>query len=178
MDNNNEEKNIEKLDVEIEKKSKQEEMSDKIIKTAENIINTKDISNALDPEEIKIYKMQAILCYLGPLIILPIINKLHKKSKYMSFHINQGINIIILYIITFILTGLITSIFKENYIYTSFTPSWVTFINFVITSITIAINVFGLINTTLNKSKELPLIGKFKFIKWEISFQTVDKPMI
>ena len=46
MNNDRKNEQIEIVDLE-ENKSKQEEISDKIIKTAENIINTKDLTKTL-----------------------------------------------------------------------------------------------------------------------------------
>lgn len=165
MNENKKEEKIEIVDLDSENKSKQEEISDKIIQAAENIVNTKDYSKEYDKDEIKLYKTHAILCYLGPLIILPFANNSHKKSKYIHFHINQGLNIIILYLVVFILTGIVSSIFTKDYIYSSYTPNWVLFLNFLIKATAVVINIFGLVNTIKSKSKELPLIGKFKFIK-------------
>jgi len=146
-------------------KPKQEELSDKIIKVAEGLVNTTDKTDSFDKDEIKTHKTFALLCYLGPLLLLPLINKLHRKSKYMSFHINQGVNIIILYILVFIFSGILTSLFKEVYMYSSYTPGWVLFVNYVLNGIVIILNILGIVNTASNKSKELPLIGKFRFIK-------------
>ena len=146
-------------------KPKQEEISDKVIKVAENIVNTEDKTSTFETSDIKANKMNALFCYLGPLVLMPILNKNHKKSAYVKFHVNEGVNLIILYVIVYVISGILTSMFKEVYAYSSYVPGWVNFIKYILYLGALAINLFGLFNTYNGKSKVLPIIGNFKFIK-------------
>lgn len=42
-------------------------------------------------EDIEKNKVNAILCYLGILIIVPFMNEEAKKSPFVKFHLNQGL---------------------------------------------------------------------------------------
>jgi uncharacterized membrane protein len=46
-------------------------------------------------EDINKNKTNAILCYLGILIIIPFLNEEAKKSPFVQFHLNQGLVLLI-----------------------------------------------------------------------------------
>lgn len=46
-------------------------------------------------EDINKNKVNAVLCYLGILIIVPFLNEEAKKSPFVKFHLNQGLVVLI-----------------------------------------------------------------------------------
>lgn len=97
--------------------------------------------------DIKENKNIAILCYFGILMLIPFLTR--QDSKFIKYHSNQGLLLIILSIISSFITvipfigwllGMIGMIFS--------------FVFFIM----------GIINVVKGKVKPLPLIGKYKII--------------
>lgn len=146
-------------------KDNKKDAADKTIDVVEALVNTKNETNSFDKIEVKNKKNSAILCYLGCLFIIPMIKNEHKNSKYILFHINQGINLFILEILVFIITKVLKLMFTEVYLYSSYTPTWVSFVNYILCVFIFILTLFGIINTSYGNSKELPIIGKYRFLK-------------
>lgn len=144
----------------------QNDFSDKTINAVNKLINTTDYSNYYGSEEVKQYKIYAVLCYI-PLVVLyfKYFAKLNNKSKYMAFHINQGINITLLWIFTFIVSKILYVLFTKKYLMSEETPGWVSFISYILYCISIVLSLVGMYRTYKSKSQNLPIIGKYKFIK-------------
>jgi uncharacterized membrane protein len=111
-----------------------------------------EVTPVPDAKDVENNKIFAILAYFGILFVVPLLAA--KESPFARFHANQGLNLflgeIAVYIIVFILTlttpllGLIASILYLG-----------VFVLFIM----------GVINAAKGETKELPLIGGFKFIK-------------
>lgn len=141
------------------------DFSDKIKDAADKFVNTPDRTNNFDNKEKESYKSYALMSYIFLLFIVPMYKKLHKNSKYLLFHVNQGISLSMCWIAVFLVTGLLRSLFVEVYGYSSYTPGWVSFVMFIMYSIVVIINIIGIVNAYNGKSRELPIIGKYRFIK-------------
>lgn len=158
--NKNQEEKIEIID--LNDNNKQNNTS-KINDSINKIINTKETN--FSQEEVNKYKNTAILCYIPFLFIIPMVRNNHKISKYMHYHINQGLNLTILALISYLVPKMLASIFVVNNFVGTYTPGWVLLIKYICACILIVIAGIGLINTTNGKSKELPIIGRFRLIK-------------
>ncbi len=126
------------------------------------IINIDDITDNFSKEEVEEYSKYAIISYIGFLFLIPILIKVHKKSEYVLFHVNEGFNLFALELFIFIVLGLLSSIFvKVTYSY----PMWLSVVNFVLYATVVILMLLGIVNAVNGKSKTLPIIGKYKFIK-------------
>lgn len=126
------------------------------------IINIDDITDNFSKEEVEEYSKYAIISYIVFLFLIPILIKVHKKSEYVLFHVNEGFNLFALELFIFIVLGLLSSIFvKVTYSY----PMWLSVVNFVLYATVVILMLLGIVNAVNGKSKTLPIIGKYKFIK-------------
>lgn len=126
------------------------------------IIDMDDLSHTFSKEDIEEYSKYAILSYIGFLFFIPVFNKTYKKSKYVLFHVNQGFNLFAVEIFVFIILGLLNTIFIKSIQYT---PLWLSILNFLLYSLVVILMLLGIVNSINGKSKELPLIGKYRYIK-------------
>lgn len=126
------------------------------------IIDMDDLSHTFSKEDIEEFSKYAILSYIGFLFLIPIFNKTYKQSKYVLFHVNQGFNLFAVEIFVFIILGLLNTIFVKSIQYT---PVWLSIMNFLLYSIVVILMLLGIVNSINGKSKELPLIGKYRYIK-------------
>lgn len=108
--------------------------------TLQDINNTPDITDQFDAADINDNKVMAILCYLGWLILIPLIAS---KSRFVKFHANQGL---ILFIAGFL--------------------SIIPLVGWVISIVAFILAILGIINAVNGRAKQLPIIGKFSLIKY------------
>ena len=137
-----------------------------------NINNTADTTAEFDPKDISDNKGISILSYLGPLVFIPMFAK--KDSKYARFHANQGLTMFITYagysVVQSILLAILRKIFPWNYNYGLVGGRGFIFnaLSTILSLLWIPITVIaiiGIVNAASGKAKELPLIGKIKFLK-------------
>ena len=155
--------NIEMVD--LSKKSASEDFSDKTISFLEKIINTKDYTNTFTKEEVVPFRILATMCYIPFLFLLPLLSGKYKKSRFLYFHINQGLNITLAWSIVFFFNKVFRSLFTTTYRYSSVTPGWVNFISYMLYCLVIAITAVGMVNTFNGKSKNTSIVGGFRFLK-------------
>lgn len=106
-----------------------------------------DDDDVYTEEDIKANKVYAVLAYFGILVLVPLFAA--KESKFARFHANQGLILFVLTIICSILTS-------------------VPVVKWFVWIVEVAIFVFaimGIINAAKGECKELPIIGKYRFIK-------------
>lgn len=156
--------NIEMVDLGTGK-LKSEDFSDKTIKFIEGVVNTKDYTNTFTKEEVVPFRVLATMCYIPFLFLLPLLTGKYKKSRFLYFHINQGLNITLAWAIVFFVNKVFRSLFTTTYRYSSTTPGWVDFVSYALYCIVIAITVVGMINTFNGKSKNTSIVGGFRFLK-------------
>lgn len=144
----------------------QDDFSDKTINTVNKLINTTDYTSYFGTNEVKQYKNFATLCYI-PLVALyfKFFKKLDAKSKYMQYHIKEGTNLTLLWIFAIVISRVLYTLFTKKYLMSEETPGWVSFITYVLYCLAIVITIVGLYRTSNGKSKDLPIIGKYKFLK-------------
>ena len=138
---------------------------DKTISAVENFINTTDTANEYTVQDKKKNKTSALLCYLPFVVFYIIITGKYKNSKYLSFHANQGLNVTLFYVAAFAISNLLQILFKRDSLIKNDIPGWVGFICYILYCCAFLLTLFGIIHTTNESSKELPLIGKFRILK-------------
>ena len=127
----------------------------KIIKFFKLKDYTNKYNSTLDNDDIR----YSALCYIGPLFIIAMLNK---KNDYTTFHINQGLNLFLLELLIFCILFIFNKIFS---FVIGYTPVFLSIINFFSYLLLVLLMLFGIINSINLKSIELPLIGKYRFIK-------------
>ncbi len=144
----------------------QNDFSDKTINVVDKLVNTSDYTNYFGKEEVQQYKTYAMLCYI-PLVAFyfKFVNKLGSKSKYVDYHIKEGVNLTLLWVVTVIVSKILYGMFTKKYLMSEETPMWVNFVSYVLYCFSIVLTIVGLVRTNSGKSKDLPVIGKYKFIK-------------
>ena len=127
--------------------------------TISELGRTHDSSSSFDKKDIDSNKIIALFSYIGILFIIPLIAA--KDSKYARYHANQGL--------TFFLASLILSAFAFSM---SFIFAFIPLLNIVANGVSFAVSavnilymVLGIINAVTGVAKELPIIGKYTFLK-------------
>lgn len=147
------------------------DMSSKVKDKIEEVLNTCDTTNEYDKKDRDDNKFLAILSYLGVLAFIPYFYK--TDSKFVKYHANIGINLLIIDGIYTLLNELLSMIKVSKVVinYGSFvgtkmiTPLWISFPMAIIGGILTILSIIGIINVCNGKAKELPLVNKIKIIK-------------
>lgn len=126
--------------------------------------DTPDTTDQYAKEDIEKNKAMGILCYLGILLLIPLFAA--KDSKYVRFHLNQGLLLIIAAVIVSAAVGVVQGIAFALF-FESLFALYVLFrtITSLCTLPIFVLMVIGIINVVNGRTKELPVIGKFKLIK-------------
>lgn len=106
-----------------------------------------DDNDVYEEQDIKNNKVYAILAYFGILVLIPIFAA--KESKFARFHANQGLNLFICYLVAYVI---------------SMIPV-IKYFAWIIELFLFVLFIMGLVNACKGECKELPLIGKFRFLK-------------
>lgn len=141
------------------------DMADKAINAVEGIMNTKDHKSEFDSEEVKNYKTLAILSYIPIVAIIFAIMGKHKESKYLKFHVNQGLVLAILLVIVSIISTVLGIVFAFEAMIKNNIPIWVSFVSYFLYCVCFIAMMYGIINTANNNSRDIPLIGKIRILK-------------
>lgn len=160
LTSDNSEKEI--LDTE-EKHSEYEtvEKKESILKNDLTINNNDNVE-----ENIEKNKFIALLSYLSILILIPLF--VAPQSKFVRFHIMQGVNLMILDIVYIIINCLISLTVSPNYIFglsNTYIPLIILLLNSILGIFITVLSIIGVINAVTGKMKPLPVIGKIKLIK-------------
>lgn len=106
-----------------------------------------NLPQQFDAEDISSNKVMGILCYLGILVVIPYL--VCKDSKFVKFHMNQGLILLV--------AGIICSV-------ASFIPVLGLFAGVIELGIFVLM-IIGILNVVNGQAKELPVIGKFSILK-------------
>ena len=137
-----------------------------------NNINNTAGSAPFDPKDIEENKGISVLSYIGPLVFVPMFAR--KDSRYARFHASQGLTLFIIsaaYSVTqMILTFILGLIFPWKWTYglyggRGFIYNALTAILGLVWIPIVIMAIIGIVNAASGKAKELPVIGKFKFLK-------------
>jgi uncharacterized membrane protein len=141
------------------------DMADKTINAVENFMNTEDHTSEYGADEVKKYKTSSMISYIPLVSLYFVVTSKFKESKYLHFHVNQGLVVTIGWVLSFFISEMLSALFTRDSMLLNNTPGWVSFISYILYCICFLATLFGIINTVNNSSKELPLIGKIKLLK-------------
>lgn len=154
---------------------------------AKKLFDTPDTTTQFDPADIELNNRLSCLAYLGLIPwLIPML--LVKKSRFAKYHANQGLVLLILNLISGVILGVIKLIaglissgivalcmkiaMKLAFFATvgtifSVIISIITWILITLVSLAVLfLTVVGIIYAAKGRAKELPLIGRFKLIKY------------
>ena len=121
------------------------------------MLDTPEFTNDFTQEDVQQHKVTAIVGYVPPLFFIQLITA--KGSPYARFHANQGLLLLIAYVAVSIVVGIISGIF------TALKLGFIGSIFGLLEVVPALLMVFGIVFTAKNRSKELPIIGKFRLLK-------------
>lgn len=128
--------------------------TEKVEEAVKNFLNTTDTTSEFDNADIESNKIMAILAYLfgGLLFFLPLVAA--SNSKFGKYHANQAFTLLLVSIV-FAIVGIIFGL--------------IPIIKFIVPPVlgicVLVLMVIGMINAATGKAKELPIIGKYTFLK-------------
>lgn len=93
-------------------------------------------------------KLMAILSYVGVLSLVPYLAE--KDNKWVRYHAIQGVNLFIIEVILYIIRVI---------------PILGWIVGWLGSIVTLVISIIGIVNVCNGETKELPIVGKIKFIK-------------
>lgn len=97
-------------------------------------------------EDVDKNKLNAVLSYLGILIIVPLLSEDAKKSPFAQFHLNQGLVLLIASVV-------------GSFVF------WVPVIGWAAGIFFFVIWLIGIIGAAQGEMKKVPLLGDIKIIK-------------
>ncbi len=106
-----------------------------------------DYSDEMDSEDVSKNRLMAVLAYIGPLVIVPLL--VAKDSKFAKFHTNQGLILFLLAIVCSLLAKL----------------KVIGWLFSVCGAVVFILAVVGIIYACQGKAKELPVIGNWQILK-------------
>ena len=95
-----------------------------------------------DAADVEKNKVNAILSYIGILILVPLLSEDAKKSPYAKHHMNQGLILL--------LSGFVV---------------WIPLLGWAVGLVAFVLWIMGLISAINGEMKKLPIIGDIKLIK-------------
>lgn len=127
--------------------------------------DTADTTAEYDPKDIEQNKTLSLFAYLGILILIPLLGT--KDSKFARFHCNQGLILIIAMIIWVVIHSAIMAILGVIFLSGA---GWKIYsvIGTILSLVYIVFTVLaiiGIVNALNGRTKELPIIGKYKLLK-------------
>jgi len=145
--------------------------TDKIKDTVEDIMDTPDVTSNFDEEDIDNNLFVALLSYIGILVFIPYFIK--TDSKFVKFHAKEGLNLLIIEGIYVVLDSLLSMIKVSEVVvdYGSLvgtrmvTPLFISIPMALIGLVLTILSIIGIVNVCKCRAKELPLISKIKIIK-------------
>lgn len=120
-----------------------------------NLTNTADTTASYETDDIQNNKIMAILCYIGILVLIPVFCA--KNSKYVRYHANQGLILLIAEVVLSVISSLLGDIFLVGWI--------ISLLCGLLGIVCFIFSIMGIINVINGKAKEIPVVGKFSVLK-------------
>ena len=121
------------------------------------MLNTTDYTNEFDPNEIQTFKVMCILGYIPPLFFLPLVAT--NQSKVGRFIANQGLLVLITYGAVGVVQGTLSVLFIL------IDAGWLGGLLAPLYAIPTLLAVFGIVNISKGRVRDLPVIGHLRLIK-------------
>ncbi len=120
--------------------------------------NTRELS--MEQEDIDANKVYGILSYIGFLFIIPLLAA--KESRFAKFHANQGMVAFLTELVLSAGSGAVCALLSAVHL-----GALAATIGPLISLISLAFSVTGIVFAAQGKAKELPLIGRFHILDSE-----------
>ncbi|MGN1051487.1 MAG: hypothetical protein ACI4QE_04235 [Acutalibacteraceae bacterium] len=136
------------------------DFSDKYSEFVDEFKNTENVTENFDTADIAGNKFMCVLAYIGVLVFIPMFAK--KDSKYVRFHANQGLVLLIFEVAYAVLRRMVVAVLAL------FIPHVALLLNTILGFIEYLFLVYivlGLINVANGVAKKLPIIGKITILK-------------
>lgn len=147
--------------VEEEAKEEKEEQAEeakeekKEEKEKKDFFDTKDETADFDKKDIEDNMAMGILAYIGILVLIPMLAA--KESKYAKYHTNQGFTLFLFGFCTSVVCWILSLIPYVGIVFT--------ILGSLVSLCFFALMIIGIVNVVQGKAKELPFIGKYRFLK-------------
>lgn len=112
-----------------------------------------------DRADVEKNKLMAVLSYLGILVVIPII--VAPDSKFVRYHANQGLLLLITWAVYGVATKILTLV-----------VGWIPIIGLIASALFSLIGlvifilaILGIVNAVQGNAKELPIIGSYRILK-------------
>lgn len=136
-------------------------------KTKNFFNNTTDESGLQDAQDVQQNKILALVSYLGYFFFIPMIVK--PQSRYLRFHGNQGLTLllteIVLGVVHAVLCGIFGLIGLAGIPGAIISSIFIVLFSIAIYGAILVWVIFGIVNAVTGKAKELPLIGRIRILK-------------
>lgn len=123
-----------------------------------DILDTNEIS--MEEEDINANKVYGILSYIGFLFIIPLLAA--KESRFAKFHANQGLVVFLAQMIINLASTIVCALLSAIHLGTM-----AAVLAPLVSLVSLALSVIGIINAAQGKAKEIPVIGKFHILDSE-----------
>ena len=121
------------------------------------MLNTQDYTNEFDANDIQTYKVMCILGYIPPLFFLPLVAT--NQSKVGRFIANQGLLVLIAY-------GAVGAVHGTlSFLLGLIDLGWLAGLLSPVYAIPTLLAVFGIINISKGRVRDLPVIGHLRILK-------------
>ena len=136
-----------------------DDFSDKVGQVVNEFENPPEYTGEFDPADIQKNKTISLFSYIGILLIIPWMAR--PNSKFARFHVNQGIVLLLANIVVNIIERIIRGLFDSTVLIGPFNiVFWIVEVFFFV------VMIIGIINAVNGRAKELPFIGKIRFLKY------------
>lgn len=128
-------------------------------RTHRSFCETPDTSDRFTEEERACHPANGILCYLGPLCLVPLLFR--EKNPYLRYHANQGLVLFLLELLTCLVVGVACAV---DPLLPSVTPLLAAGSE-LMALFSLCLAGIGVANAASGRAKELPVIGSCVIIK-------------
>ena len=160
-----EEEKVEEVKEEAEAKEEEKAEEAKEEKKAKDFLDTKDETADFDAKDIEENKVMAILAYIGILVLIPLLAA--KESKFARYHTNQGFTLFLFGFCSCVVLEILGIIPVVGIVFTIL-GSLVGLCFFILM-------ILGIVNAAQGFAKELPFIGKYRFLKDDAKEEKEEK---
>lgn len=129
-------------------------------KQVASLNDTPDTTQSFAAEDIAQNKGMAALSYLSFLVLIPIFAA--KNSRFARFHANQGLVLLVVELAWGIVTGVLGGILTAISPFLVFVSSILSLANILF----FVLMILGIVNAVNGRAKELPIIGKLRFLQY------------
>ena len=136
-----------------------EEFSEKVDQVINEFQNPADFSGEFTPDDIQKNKGISVLSYLGILLLIPWIAR--PNSKFARFHVNQGLVLFITELVIRFVNSVLKGVLGDSGLYG---PIGIVFN--IISILLFVLMIIGIVNAVKGEAKDLPIIGKLRFLKY------------